>query len=120
MAAKDELGRRGEEMAAQYLVDQGLKILARNWRCSEGELDIVATDGQQTVVFCEVKTRSGEGFGSPLEAVTRAKRQRIRRLAFLWMSALRPTAWVTVRFDVIGVLLCRGAEPSITHVAEAF
>lgn len=120
MAAKDELGRRGEQLAAEYLQQQGLAVLARNWRCGEGELDIVATDGAATVVFCEVKTRSGTGFGTPLEAVTRGKRRRIRRLAFLWLTSVKPRTFTISRFDVIGILLRDGAAPSIEHVAEAF
>ncbi len=120
MAAKDDLGRRGEDIAAHYLTEQGLVILARNWRCSEGELDIVATDGIDTVVFCEVKTRSGTAFGTPLEAVTRAKRRRLRRLAFLWMSAIRPRGWPKLRFDVVGIVLREHAGPELTHVAGAF
>lgn len=120
MAAKDDLGRRGEDLAAQYLTEHGLVVLSRNWRCSEGELDIVATDRVNTIVFCEVKTRRNTGFGTPAEAVTRAKRRRIRRLAMLWMAALRPTGWPALRFDVIGVLLRDGAAPELTHVTAAF
>lgn len=120
MAAKDDLGRRGEELAAEYLTEQGLVVLARNWRCTEGELDIIATDGHRTVVFCEVKTRSGTGFGMPLEAVTRAKRRRIRRLAFLWMASMRPRGWPIMRFDVVGIVLADGAAPNLHHVAGAF
>lgn len=120
MAAKDDLGRRGEQMAVEHLEQQGLAILARNWRCAEGELDIVATDGRSTVVFCEVKTRSGTGFGVPVEAVTRGKRRRIRRLAFLWMSSMKPCTWAISRFDVIGILIRDGSAPQIQHVVEAF
>ena len=86
MAAKDELGRRGEDIAAAWLTDHGLTVLARNWRCAEGELDIVATD-QVKVVVCEVKTRSGDLYGSPFEAVTQGKRRKLRRLGLLWMAA---------------------------------
>ena len=64
MAAKDEVGRRGEQLAAEFLEGQGLTIVSRNWRCREGELDIVAHDRRNTLVICEVKTRSGERFGS--------------------------------------------------------
>ncbi len=120
MAAKDDLGRRGEQLAAEHLEAQGLAVLARNWRCGEGELDIVATDGRSTVVFCEVKTRSGTGFGAPIEAVTRGKRRRLRRLAFLWLSSVKPCGWPISRFDVIGILLRDGAAPQIEHVVEAF
>lgn len=120
MAAKDDLGRRGEDIAADYLTDHGLVILARNWRCAEGELDIVATDGVDTVVFCEVKTRSGTTHGTPLEAVTRTKRRRIRRLAFLWMSTIRPRGWPRLRFDVVGIVLRENAKPELTHLVGAF
>lgn len=119
MAAKDDLGRWGEQLAADYLAKQGLAILARNWRCSEGELDIVATDGDDTVVICEVKTRSHTAFGTPLEAVTQGKRRRLRRLAFLWMSSVKPRRWPLVRFDVIGILLEQG-KPQLSHVVAAF
>ena len=120
MAAKDELGRRGEKLAAEYLQDQGLKILARNWRCAEGELDIVATDGVATVIFCEVKTRSGTGFGTPVEAVTRGKRRRIRRLSYLWLTSQPLESWPDRRFDVIGILMRPGAAPQLRHVRSAF
>lgn len=120
MAAKDDLGRRGEAIAADYLEGQGLAVLARNWRCGEGELDIVATDGDATVVFCEVKTRSGTGYGAPVEAVTQAKRRRIRRLAFLWLTTVKPRTWPILRFDVIGIVLPPDGRPQLRHVAEAF
>lgn len=120
MAAKDELGRRGEQLAADYLEGQGLAILARNWRCAEGELDIIATGGDTTVIFCEVKTRSGDRFGTPVEAVTQGKRRRIRRLAFLWLTTMKPRTWPILRFDVVGVLIAPGGDPQIRHVVEAF
>lgn len=120
MAAKDELGRRGEDIAADFLEGKGLTILARNWRCSEGELDIIASDGDSTVVFCEVKTRRGDRFGSPLEAVTRGKRRRIRRLAQLWLASLRVKGWPLLRFDVIGILLPDHRDATIAHVEGAF
>jgi putative endonuclease len=121
VAAKDELGRRGEELAARHLEETGLRVLDRNWRCTEGELDIVATDqAATTVVFCEVKTRSGVGFGSPFEAVTQGKRRKLRRLGLLWLSQNRVTAFPTMRFDVIGVLWPAGQSPRIEHREQAF
>jgi putative endonuclease len=119
MAAKDELGRRGEALAAAWLEGQGLVVLARNWRCSEGELDIVATD-RRVVVICEVKTRSGERFGSPFEAVTQGKRRKLRRLAMLWVIDSKVKGFPSLRFDVIGVLWRPGEQPTIEHRAEAF
>ncbi len=121
MAAKDELGRRGEDLACEHLKNVGLRVLDRNWRCAEGELDIVATDAAgTTVVFCEVKTRSGVGFGSPFEAVTQGKRRKLRRLGALWLSANRVRVYPTVRFDVIGVLWPPGAPARVEHRTQAF
>jgi putative endonuclease len=119
MAAKDDLGRRGEEIAAAHLERQGLVVLSRNWRCSAGELDIVATDSISTVIFCEVKTRSGTGFGTPVEQITIGKRRRIRRLAQLWLATAK-VGWRDSRFDVIGILFDSRGRYQITHVREAF
>ncbi len=116
--AKDELGREGERLAAEHLVARGLVILARNWRRREGELDVVATDGRSLVV-CEVKTRSGVGYGLPVEAVTRAKAARIRRLAHQWLAESR-ARFVDVRFDVVAVLLLPGRAPQVEHYEGAF
>jgi putative endonuclease len=118
MAAKDELGRRGEDVAVQYLEGQGLTVLARNWRCRHGELDVIATDSARLVV-CEVKTRSGTRFGTGAEAVTGRKAARIRRLARLWLAA-HHLPWTEVRFDVCSVLIEPGAEPVLDHFAGAF
>jgi putative endonuclease len=120
VAAKDEVGRRGEELAARFLENQGLVIAARNWRHREGELDIIAHDSRTTIIICEVKTRSGLGYGSGAEAVTYEKQRRIRRLANLWLGErqIRPT--MVLRFDVISVLWRRGKAPEISHIPEAF
>ncbi|MFJ8628038.1 YraN family protein [Kitasatospora sp. NPDC093550] len=83
------LGRYGERVAARHLAEAGLRILDRNWRCAEGELDIVALDGD-TVAVCEVKTRSERGFQQPTEAIDQAKAARLRRLAERWMSERWP------------------------------
>ena len=80
MAAKDGLGRYGERVAERVLLDAGMTVLARNWRCSDGEIDLVARDGDALVV-CEVKTRTSTAFGVPAEAVGVAKADRLRRLA---------------------------------------
>ena len=102
MAVKDVLGRFGEDTAAAHLVRAGLVLLERNWRCREGEIDIVAIDGR-VLVFCEVKTRSSAAFGSPAEAVSPAKLQRLRRLAAVWLAE-HPGSWPELRFDVVSVL----------------
>jgi putative endonuclease len=114
MKAKDRLGIDGEDYAAGYLHAAGMEILERNWRCSEGEIDIVALDGR-TLVICEVKTRSGVRFGTPLEAVTRPKARRLRRLAVAWVRA-HGLAFDQIRVDVVGVLRTAPGEFSVEHV----
>ena len=117
MRAKDTLGRHGEELAVRHLQDAGLRILDRNWRCEVGEIDIVAKDGD-VVVICEVKTRSGTGFGSPLEAVTWKKTARLRQLAVLWMERHDERA-AGLRIDVVGVRVSPSTDPVIDHVRRA-
>lgn len=122
MRVKDALGRFGEEVAAQYLADAGLVILDRNWRCANGEIDIVAQDGR-AVVFCEVKTRSSTTFGLPSEAVTPIKARRIRGLALVWLVETRGESsayWPLLRFDVISVLRRYGQPPLVDHLPDAF
>jgi putative endonuclease len=113
-----DLGAHGERIAAAYLTDSGLRVLDRNWRCRDGELDIVARDGD-ALVFCEVKTRRAVGFGHPVEAVGPGKQRRLRTLAQRWLAAHDEHAPV-LRFDVVGVLV-RGTAPAVvTHLRAAF
>ena len=114
MNAKDELGRAGEQVAAEYLERAGLRVLDRNWRCSIGEIDIVAAE-RQVMVVCEVKTRSDTRFGTPLEAITRNKRARLRRLASQWLVA-HGVLFDEVRIDVIGLIRTPAGEFQIEHV----
>ena len=114
MKVKDELGRFGEDVAAQHLEQAGLVLVERNWRCREGEIDIVALDGT-VLVFCEVKTRSGLGFGSPAEAVTPAKQRRLPVLAARWLAD-HPRPWAELRFDVVSVLRTRD-DLVVDHLA---
>jgi len=117
-SARQALGARGEDLAVAELRRQGMEVLERNWRCRLGEIDVVATEtvaGRTTVVFCEVKCRSGLGFGDPLEAITWAKLRRLRALAAEWMRAHEVSA-ADVRVDAVGVLLVRGREPTVRHV----
>lgn len=118
MARNLELGAQGEDLAVGHLAAGGMTILERNWRCRYGELDVIATDGD-TVVFVEVKTRSGRGYGTPAEAVTFAKQSRIRRLAGLWLRE-QPRGWTRVRFDVVSVLVEPGHEPTLEHLRAVF
>lgn len=95
-----------------------MEIVARNWRCRYGELDLIARDATATA-FVEVKTRTGLNFGSPAESVTFAKQQRIRRLALLWLAE-QEGRWRQIRFDVVSVLLARESRPVIKHLPGVF
>lgn len=112
------LGAAGEDTAAAWYRAAGYEVLDRNWRCREGELDlVVARSG--VVVFCEVKTRRGDTFGAPAEAVTRDKQLRIRRLAIRWLAERGERA-PTIRFDVASVRKEPGRAPDIEVLAGAF
>ncbi|MGI8709510.1 MAG: YraN family protein, partial [Acidimicrobiales bacterium] len=101
---RQRLGAAGEDRAAAWYRSQGYAVVARNWRCRDGELDLICAKGRQ-VVICEVKTRSSLAFGHPAEAVTATKQRRIRGLASRWLiegdPPFRPHE---VRFDVAAVL----------------
>lgn len=120
MARKDDLGRRGEDCAAAYLDRAGYRIIARNWRCSEGEIDLIV-EHSGTVAFVEVKTRSSTRFGHPFEAITAVKLARMRRLAAAWCA--QTDTWPQhIRLDVIAVItgptVIRGAVPTAEPVIE--
>lgn len=98
------LGQKGEDAACRWYVDHGYRIVDRNWRVKEGEIDVIATgDGQ--LVFCEVKTRSSQRYGSPAEAVDYRKQTRLRRLAAAWLA--QNPGHRRVRFDVASVMANR-------------
>ncbi|GAA3414687.1 YraN family protein [Streptosporangium vulgare] len=101
MAAKDELGKHGEQIAVDYLLAHDLQILDRNWRCPDGEIDIVAREGR-TLVAVEVKTRSGRSHGTAFEAVTNAKVARLHRLAAGWLAG-RQESFDAIRVDVVAL-----------------
>ncbi|MGF3054047.1 YraN family protein [Microbacterium sp. YY-03] len=103
MAAKDDLGRRGEQLAVEYLTKRNHVVQSRNWRCAEGELDVV-TLNDDLVVVVEVKTRRSIAFGDPLEAVDPRKISRLWRLAREWSRAHAEIArGRAVRLDIIGI-----------------
>ena len=118
MRAKDGVGRYGEDVAARYLAEHGYHVLARNWRCSAGEIDIVARDGA-VLVICEVKTRSSVAFGLPSEAVTARKQAKLRELALHWLRE-HPAHGAAVRFDVASVLRPPSGPARISLVRGAF
>jgi putative endonuclease len=111
---KDVLGRQGEQLAVEHLRQDGLRVLDRNWRCAEGEIDIVAAE-RRSLVICEVKTRSSVRYGTPLEAVSRAKRSRLRRLAVCWLVA-HGVLFDEIRIDVVGVLRTQSGDFTVEHV----
>ena len=111
-----EIGALGEQLAVDHLTSLGLRVLARNWRCRYGELDVIAADdATRSVVFVEVKTRTSDQFGGVAQAVTPLKVRRLRRLAGLWLAA-QSRSWAAVRIDVIGVRIGRTRTPEITHM----
>jgi putative endonuclease len=118
MAAKDVLGRRGEALAADHLIASGLEVIDRNWRCPQGEIDLVARDGGE-LVFVEVKTRTSMAFGHPLEAITVQKLARLRRLAAAWCEA-HPGRYDQIRIDAIAVIAPTHGLVEIEHLERVF
>lgn len=115
---RHELGRRAETLACERLATANLVVVARNWRCRHGEIDVVAT-APGLVVFCEVKARRSSAFGTPAAAVTARKQARLRALAAAWLAANgHPPS--RVRFDVVTVSWPRGQPPLVEHLEGAF
>lgn len=111
------LGKEGERIAELYLKHKGYKLVERNYRCSAGELDLIVLD-RRVVVFVEVKTRSGHGFGSPLEAVEFHKQRKMIQAAQYFLSEKR-LHQRDARFDVVGISW-PGREPVVEHIENAF
>lgn len=116
MRAKDVVGRYGEELVADRLIEQGWQVLSRNWRCRHGELDLVARDPAGALVAVEVKTRRSEAFGPPSAAITTAKLARLRRLTGAWLAAHPGEHADEVRIDVLAVLAPRSGDVEVTHL----
>lgn len=114
MRATDAVGQYGERLAERLLAGQGMTVLATRWRCPQGEIDIVALDGDCLVV-CEVKTRRSLLAGAPAEAVTAEKLGRLRRLTAAWL-AQQPRGYRDVRIDVVAVVLPRRGAPRLEHL----
>jgi putative endonuclease len=113
-AQRQALGAYGERVAENHLTDQGLVVLDRNWRCPEGELDLVLLDGA-VLVACEVKTRRGDGCGTPHQAVDPVRLERLHRLVWRWAEEhdVRPEE---VRVDLVAVLRPRRGASIVDHV----
>ena len=114
---KQILGKEGEQIAEKYLRKKGYRLVERNYRCPAGELDLIALD-RRVVVFVEVKTRSDDRFGAPLESVHRRKQQKMIRTALFFLSQHR-LHQRDARFDVVGVSFLDG-EPVVEHIENAF
>jgi putative endonuclease len=112
--AIDAVGDYGERLAERLLVGQGMTVLERRWRCRQGEIDIVALDGECLVV-CEVKTRRSQSAGTPADAVTPVKLARLRRLTAAWL-AQQPRWFAEVRIDVVCVVVPRRGGPQVEHL----
>lgn len=101
--ARQYLGAHGEAVAARWYVARGFTVIDRNWRIRGGEIDLVVQLGSQ-LVFCEVKTRTTDAFGSGLDAVGWTKQQRLRKLAFAWLDAHPAEEYRAIRFDVASIV----------------
>lgn len=115
MNARAAFGRYGEDLAARWLIASGLTVLARNWRCRAGEVDIVAADGD-ALVLCEVKARRGGAYQHPMAAVTGRKVERLRRLAEHWLADHGGPPPGGVRIDLVAVVLPERGAARISHV----
>lgn len=112
-------GLAAEAVAARFLEARGWEILARNHHCRGGEVDLVAGKGR-TVAFVEVRSRSSDAYGHPVESVTWAKRRRIVRAAVHWARGARVLESHVLRFDVIGILFEEDGAPDIRYIEGAF
>ena len=115
--ARRRLGQLGEDAAARYLAGAGWRLLHRNYRCAEGEVDIVAQDGT-ALVFVEVRTRSGARYGTPEESVTPAKARKMAACALAYLQA-HPSAPGDWRVDFVAVDVVRGRVTRLEHFKHA-
>ena len=118
MSTTKALGDRGEAVTAQYLRERGYALLASQWRCRYGELDLVARDRDGTICFVEVKLRGGDLAGLPREAVDRRKQARLRTAAALYLSTHEIDA--PARFDVAEVYCSENGAPNVVYLEDAF
>ncbi len=112
----DDYGKIGEDLAEKYLVGKDFYILARNYHSRFGEIDIIASDGE-SIVFIEVKTRTQNMFGTPLEAITRQKLSRMVKTSQFYLSQ-RNLHGKPYRFDAIEIIFGESATPTINHLVN--
>ncbi|MBU6342521.1 MAG: YraN family protein [Bacteroidetes bacterium] len=115
---KQNLGKAGEDLAAAFLENKHFRIVERNYRAGRLELDLIAWSPEGILVFVEVKTRSSNNFGGPIDAVTDAKQHKMAKAAAHYMHRI-DYEWI-IRFDILAVHLLPGKTPEITHVEDAF
>ena len=113
-----DTGQRGEQIAAEFLQNKGWRIAERNWRLGRGEIDVIAWPHDKLLVFVEVKTRAGDGFGGPEGAVDARKQDLLARTAGAYMERIGYD-W-EIRFDIVAVLLKGDKVLEIRHVEDAF
>ena len=112
--ARIALGSYGESVAERYLVEAGMTVLDRNWRCSDGEIDLVLRE-RDTLIVCEVKTRSHDGYGTPHAAVDDTKLDRLKRLAMAWLEEHDAQA-PGIRIDLVAVMQSPRGAALVEHV----
>jgi len=120
------LGQRGEALARNYLKRRGMKVLARNFRCPAGEIDLIALDrstrgrdGAETIAFVEVKARRSDRYTDPASAVDGRKRERLRKTAEYYLSRVDADGF-NARFDIVSIVFRDGAKPEVQHIPDAF
>ncbi len=118
MAKHNELGQKGEQIAVNFLKENGYEILHTNWRYRRAEVDIIARDLSQTLIFVEVKTRADNLFSTPEQAVTPRKEQLLVSAAVAFMYEMQHEG--AIRFDIIAIVLRGDATAMVTHLKDAF
>jgi len=117
LLSKKGIGNRGEDLAVEYLISKGYKIMERNWRCHHYEIDIIARNKENLLIIVEVKTRTTPIYGEPYEAVGRKKAQNLMNAAevYIYKNKLK----TETRFDIISIVLSK-SKYHLDHIKDAF
>jgi putative endonuclease len=115
---KRVVGRRGEDLAADYLIKQGFMVVERNYRCRWGEIDIICRQGA-LLIFVEVRSKSTDRYGTPEESITGVKISRIRKTALEYLNNHPEVGPVKLRFDFVAITF-KDQQGSINHIKGAF